>query len=351
MWYPPAVPSRSMATGAIDIVERAYDVQPSTADWFENLVDAAANLVEHDMGLMASRVTGTTPDSTPTMSQAHVCGPDDQLPMKFLRAQLEIGPARLSEMVLPRAGTTFTAGEEAERIPFQTEVLKRHIGCEDLLVLSALDPNICGVGLNFVSSTPFDLTDSERDLLMKVCIHITAGDRLRRGLAPSDPLHRGVTLEEIRSQEHIDAILDPKRFQVADAKGDAEDRDVRERIRAAAKAVDRARGQLRRTDPEEALAIWQGLVRGRWSLVDWFDTDGRRFLVAKPNEPDLGDPRGLTQRELQVATYVAKGESQKLVGYRFGLSSGYVSSLLKSAMRKLGARTHADLVGKMRLWD
>jgi len=40
-----------------------------------------------------------------------------------------------------------------------------------------------------------------------------------------------------------------------------------------------ARGALRKRDPEEALRLWQGLIRGRWTLIDWFDTDGRRFVL------------------------------------------------------------------------
>ena len=47
-------------------------------------------------------------------------------------------------------------------------------------------------------------------------------------------------------------------------------------------------------------------------MVDWFDSDQRRFVLAGPNPPELGNPRGLTERELQVATYAALGESGKL---------------------------------------
>jgi DNA-binding CsgD family transcriptional regulator len=89
-------------------------------------------------------------------------------------------------------------------------------------------------------------------------------------------------------------------------------------------------------------------VWGRWSLVDWFDTDGRRFVLAKPNAPHIGDPRGLTEREAQVATYAALGDYGNIIGYRFGLSNSTVSRLLKSAMHKLGVKTQAELVEKMR---
>ena len=101
-------------------------------------------------------------------------------------------------------------------------------------------------------------------------------------------------------------------------------------------------------DPDKALEVWQGLVRGQWSLVDWFDSDGRRFILVVPNLPGLGDPRGLTERELQAATFAALGESNKLIAYRLGISKQRVSLLVKTATKKLGAKTRAALVLKMR---
>jgi DNA-binding CsgD family transcriptional regulator len=146
----------------------------------------------------------------------------------------------------------------------------------------------------------------------------------------------------------VDALIDPKRFVVAHAEGAAKEKDVTKTLRAAAKHVDHARSKLRASDPDKALEIWQGLIRGRWSLVDWFDSDGRRFVVVVPNAPGLGDPRGLTEREHQVATYAALGESSKLISYRLGVSKQRVSLLLQRAMKKLGAKTRAELVVKMR---
>ncbi|MGB5374459.1 MAG: LuxR C-terminal-related transcriptional regulator [Polyangiales bacterium] len=118
-------------------------------------------------------------------------------------------------------------------------------------------------------------------------------------------------------------------------------------LREASRVVDRARGELREADPREALETWKALVNGRWSLVDWFDSDGRRFFLAIPNPPDLRDPRGLTEQERQVVTYVLLGETNKLIAYRIGLSPGRVSVLLKSAMHKLGVNTRTQIVGKL----
>jgi len=92
-------------------------------------------------------------------------------------------------------------------------------------------------------------------------------------------------------------------------------------------------------------------VRGRWSTVDWFDTDGRRFVLAIPNSPDVTDPRGLTEREGQVVSYAAFGQTNKMIAYRLGLSKSRISLLLRSAMRKMGAKTRAHLVQRVREFD
>ena len=66
-----------------------------------------------------------------------------------------------------------------------------------------------------------------------------------------------------------------------------------------------------------------------------------------PNGPKVSDPRGLTEREMQVVTYVLFGQSNKLIAYNLGLSKGRVSALLRSAMRKMDVQTRAQLVRKL----
>jgi len=113
--------------------------------------------------------------------------------------------------------------------------------------------------------------------------------------------------------------------------------------------LDRARGTLGKSDSARALLLCEGLVRGRLSLVDWFDVDGRRFILVKPNTVKAGCASGLTTREQQVVMGAALGESSKLAGYRLGISPSRVSTLLSGAMRKLGVRTKAQLVVMVRV--
>jgi DNA-binding CsgD family transcriptional regulator len=177
-----------------------------------------------------------------------------------------------------------------------------------------------------------------------LCAHLSSGHRIRRAVVAERATSRGSS-----SLPHgAEAVLDPKTFCITDAIGKGKEKEALEWLRDAAVRVDRARGRLRTKDPAESLKTWWALMRGRWSMIDWFDADDRRFVLAIPNSPALGDPRGLTERELQVATYAALGESGKRISYRLGLSKSTVSNALDAAMHKLSVKTQPQLAEKMR---
>lgn len=123
----------------------------------------------------------------------------------------------------------------------------------------------------------------------------------------------------------------------------------KELLRAAARELDGSPRILHEANADRAIRLWEGLLRGRWTLVDWFDADGRRFIIAKQTPPRRGYPRGLTKRERQVTLSAALGQSSKVTGYELGISPSRVSALLKAAMRKLGVRTKAQLVVMVRV--
>ena len=105
-----------------------------------------------------------------------------------------------------------------------------------------------------------------------------------------------------------------------------------------------ARSSLRRRNVEGAIEIWRGLVAGRWSLVDRFDSDGKHYLVAHRNPPDVRDRRALTRREAEVAGYLGMGYSNKLIGYALGLGTSVVADHIASIRKKLQARSRVELV-------
>lgn len=107
--------------------------------------------------------------------------------------------------------------------------------------------------------------------------------------------------------------------------------------------MERARSNELRGSPERALALWQGLVKGEWSLVDHWETRGRRYLAAYRNRPELRDPRALTAAECATLDYLVLGASNKDIGFALGLPPGTVSSSVTKVMKKLGVRRRVDL--------
>ncbi len=86
--------------------------------------------------------------------------------------------------------------------------------------------------------------------------------------------------------------------------------------------------------------MWAALIEGRLTLVDWFDDDGRRFVVAKRNERAA---RRLSDVERTVVNAVATGRAQKVVAYELGLSAATVSDALSRAIEKLGLSGATEL--------
>jgi DNA-binding NarL/FixJ family response regulator len=75
-----------------------------------------------------------------------------------------------------------------------------------------------------------------------------------------------------------------------------------------------------RSQPKEAVAIGRALADGRWSLVDHFDHEGRRYLIARPSEPDARAWAKLTERERVAVAFASMGHANELIAYELGLA-------------------------------
>ena len=183
-----------------------------------------------------------------------------------------------------------------------------------------------GIGL----SEPLGWTPEQRQTWEYLSAHLHAGLRLqrRRSDAPEDA--SAVLAGDGRLLDVFDEDL-------------KQDVVTREAIREVARRVDHARGSMR-SDPHDALEVWQGLVEGEYSLVDHFDSDGRRLVLLKPNAPGAVRSHRLSKRERQVVTEAGKGFPNKLIAYNLGLSPSSVSTLLARSMSKLGLDSRAQLV-------
>lgn len=181
---------------------------------------------------------------------------------------------------------------------------------------------LCGAIARGISLSPRD-----RETHRRIAVHMASGLRLRSAL--SDAARAG----------GADAVLRPD-GHVEDARGAAVEQ--RECLREAVARVERARGT--HSEGRETLDLWQGLVEGRWSIVDYEDSDGKRYYLALANPPLAVLDRSLSVLEAQVAAHAVTGDSNKVIAYALGLAESTTANLLTCALRKLGLASRVDLI-------
>lgn len=316
----------------IRILETAYDIGGDDDQWLGAMAAATRPTLDCGLGVVAyfydasatrlklfgfTRAGGSDREiEIARRIHAHPAWRSSALLRETYRSSIaltyssEMGDERWQDLL---AGT----GRGGENGPFRVRIFHvgdpSHRGC----VIGAPDIRPAASALTHVASWT------------RVAAHLAAGLRLRRRLAGASPCE--------------EAILSPA-GALLHAEGPAKARTARDALRDATLAIDKARGRLRRTDPDAALNLWRGLLDGRWSLIDRFDHDGRRFVVAHRNHVTTRGLRALTPRERQVVSYAGLGHSNKLIAYELGLSLGSIGTHLSAALAKLGLKSRLELL-------
>ncbi|MGB5812087.1 MAG: LuxR C-terminal-related transcriptional regulator [Polyangiales bacterium] len=333
---------RAAQSALIDLAEAAYDLEVDEAAWLPQVMEAGLPVLNHGLGVFGGVYTRPLDGGALTLHQLHVAAGGEDFIARQARVAGDCPPEVQQACTRPGICTTLSEAAGQKYASAVESWTQHHQGSKDALGLSAVDPDGQGAMIAVPLAERTKLTGALRERWQMVGAHLATGYRLRRRLQ-----HAQNIAVESQLPLDADALLDPKQFAIKEATREAEGADARQALREAAVLADRARGAMRKTRPEEALRIWTSLTGGRWSLVDWFDSDDRRFVLALRNPPDLKDPRGLTDRESQVATFAGLGDSGTLIAYRLGISKARVSVLLKRAMRKLGVSTHTELTEKI----
>jgi len=321
---------------SLSVIEAAYDLAVDDTAWLSALVRELQPFVDDGLGLYGhfyafdeenAVLRATLPvflgceQFAPALAKAAAL-----MPERNLVAAYGALPCRSLSQVHAEMSVSHS---EVESVGF----LQRETGIADALMVNAwLRPGsgVCIVApLRRVSRFPARTAS----VLGRVARHIAAARRLRQSLRRSPD---GVALE-------AEAVFDP-RGAVLHAEGEAEGKPERELLSATARNLASAKERWRESDPEQVASLWNALVDGRWSLVDSFDRDGKRFLLARRNAMELNEPGALSPAERQVAALFARGHSTKLVAYELGLSASNVSGTLKRALRKLRLRSATELI-------
>lgn len=318
----------SAANPWIHLVESAYRLDGSMDEWLDRLAEAASPLLSAGLGVVSTLIA-LEPMAVHIQSIRGFGTPLS--PDELARGAIESGQQEALDQVF-RSGIPASSMSEAvfSQIPGSAERFAQASNgfIQDTVGVVADG----GRGLVLSLSAPSQdyrlLTQKEKHRLSQVTAHIAAALRLREQLDGSalDTKDAEAILTPDGSVQSLDAATDQRALQLS--------------------AAVRAMAEAKRDDHDDpsALDIWQGLVCGEWSLVDYVDTDRKRFVLARRNPIGTFDERGLTLRETQVAEGVGHGFSNKQIAYSLGVSQAAVSNALMRVRQKLRLKSRAEVV-------
>ena len=184
-----------------------------------------------------------------------------------------------------------------------------------------------------------DLLDMEPALwLVGEAADGARGLELARTLAPDlillDLNMKGLdgieTLRRLRADEALDARI--VMLTVSDLEA-----DVVAALRTGADGY-----LLKDTEPEDMLALLRDAMHGRLVISPQLTELIARALREAPAEPLHPDEAGLTPREREILSLIARGYSNKLIARDLYVAVGTVKVHVKHLLKKLGLRTRVE---------
>jgi DNA-binding NarL/FixJ family response regulator len=321
-----------MTTNAKDwvgLVEEAYKLEGADDTWLNRVLEHAASLANR--GFWPTIGTYHYTPRSLQLERSAALGPAHA--HDILAASLQVQTPTVSHFF--RSGPAVASLSEAlyTREPGLASVVQQITNgvVHDKLAVKGLTGQGSALILCWLFSERIVPTAQERHRWQCVASHLGAGLRLRQFAQALD-----------LDSSPVEAIFDGA-GKLHEAREGAEHPTARTALRKSVCRLDQLRTRHGRSDPDRALAAWEGLVQGRWSLVDHFDSDGRRFVLAVKNDPRFPDPRGLTLRERQVAEFIGQGHSGKEISYMLGISPSAVTNCTTRAVRKLGLSSLTEL--------
>ncbi len=318
--------SRELAP-ILDCLAAGYRLELDAEGWLRNLVDTAVPALDFGLGVMGYTYDATDPKN-PVIDRFLTSS-------RFDPAWLEAfyGAVQTSGSAWQPTGFDAWGGltcGQATLVPGMRKFLPFFAcvgGAKDTFAINALDTNGRGLFLGGAMPHTRPVSQKRGTLFMRLAAHLTSAVRLRT------------------QRPTPEAVLSPSgKLLHAETAGAA---DARDELRDATLAFEQAR--TRRAEDDTGTRRWRPLVESRWSLLDEFDTDGRRFVVAVENQPKTPDaPRDLSEREVQVLTHAALGHTNKVIAYELGLAASTVRVLMHRAGKKLGAATRDDAIERFK---
>lgn len=335
------------------VLDVLYAPEPSDARWLESVLTRVAPLLDDGTGVHAFQIDL---NADVAVYEPLLRGGEPQwvdawrihwwndvmlaLPRETVRALVHFGAVSTTHQLFAATAARITSFAELLRRlddeGYQHALASRpHLHGKlfypDSLNVVGVDPS--GQGIVLVGNRRTRVEGArvpQRRMLAALAAHFASAARLRRrqreGAAP------------------LEAVLSST-GRVEHAERAAQAPSAREALRRAARAHDASR---RAASDADALSLWHALHEGRWTIVEHFEADGRRFLLARENRPRAATASSLSPRERDVLGQLATGLTNKEIGYRLGLAPSTVGYHLGRIAAKLGASSTHELVQRAR---
>ncbi len=332
----------SKANNLLAIVEAAYRVEATDVDWLEGIASTCCPVLDGGFGICAFEFYYRT-GSRPRILQSKTLRMPEALekiyPVVFEKMDpsiqvrpFEYGPCTTASQMMGLA--------EDFKSNHLMQLYAQKFGIYDSMWITAAEPGGWGCGLHAGRAQIGRASRATIESWSRIAAHLSAAVRLRRRLARErdpDAPHL-VAAEAVFSADG--------RLQHAEKPAQAP--HAVDRLRQAVLDMEGARRRRQDDATNDGLKSWKGLVDARWSLLEQFESDGKRYIVATENAPSPPGPAALTLRERQVVGYAALGHDNKVIAYELGIAHSTVRVLMARGASKLGVRSRTELVSAYR---
>lgn len=338
------------ATGAdpLAIVEAAYRVESDDREWLEGIAAASRPALDAGFGLCAFEFRYRLGSRFELLQSTLLGVPEDLA--KLHRTIFAAMDPEVQTRPFTHGPCTTGSQMMGMRSEFKNnELMARYaqkFGMYDSIWITAAEPTGWGCGLHAGRPSIGWASRATRDYWAKIAAHLSAAARLRRRLRTEAGSKAPAPTDDEPSRGQVEAVLSPN-GRVEHAEGPAKEADGIARLREAVLQLEKARAEPR-DDAGAGLDGWQGLVEGRWSLLDRFESAGRRYVIARENTPRPPGPAALTLRERQIVGYASLGHDNKVIAYDLGIAHNTVKVLMARAAAKLGVKSRTDLISYYR---
>jgi DNA-binding CsgD family transcriptional regulator len=325
--------ARTRTPPIYEILELAYRLDLPASEWLQRLAESIHSRRNLGPGVLAYELDISERPGSGTLGMVEATGAIREFSRNTgpLHRNISTG---IYHKVLSNGTHCSTIRTRLEELGYTLSdypVLEEMVyssGAVDIWAVSMVNPDAQTLTFAIPLASHYIPNRREAERWRKIGIHIAAGHRLRRRISGA------------QAPEEADAVVRPD-GKILHLRERAE--PEREEFKKIVTSIDRARARDFRTGGNRTLELWKGLLAGEWSLLDWTDTDSKRFILAVRNDPEAAAPTQLTRREAQVATYVAQGHPYKVVAYEMGLSVSTVGTHMRQVLRKLGLASPAEL--------